>query len=299
MKVFGTPHTGRMPGAFYWIFGVSLLVTGGPFVLLFFGAPHPVKYINMFVLGPVFLGMMGLMWYYQRSFDRLSYELTETGIVINWGKNPTVISYEDIRAVSPGKLKGASRIYGLEIGGYRQGLFSVYRLGKGQFYAVGDQVVFIQTEENLYCISPADHEDFVGTLREKLRQQGVSYSEQVTKQQGKTKSGSFLDGWSLAGIILGIVMILGMVLLIYLLIPRLPERIPMHYNWRGEVDGYGSPEGLYIMPGLALVCWFPTVIIGIALADGNARTRRLVVAVGGGTVLLVWGILLAMVLPLL
>jgi hypothetical protein len=299
MAVFTTPHSGRMPGAFYWIMGLSLLVTGGPVVLLLFVEAYPVKYINMFVLLPVFLGMVWLMWYYQRSFNRLSYELTEAGIVINWGKRPPVIPYEEIKAVSSEKLKGANRIHGIEIGGYRQGSFSIYRLGKGQFYAIGDQVVFIQTEDNLYCITPSDRDAFVSALQDKLRQREVAYSEQVTKHQRKPKAGFFRDGWSIAGIVLGIGLILGMAFLIYLLIPRLPEQIPMHYNWRGEVDRFGPPEELYVMPGLALICWLPTVIIGVALADDDLRLRRWIVVLAGGMVLLLWGILLAMVIPLL
>lgn len=299
MAVFKTPHQGRMPSVFYWIFGLSLLVTGGPVVLFLFAESHPVKYINLFVLMPIFLFMVWLMWHYRRSFNRLSYELTESGIVINWGKRPAVIPYTEVIAVSTGNLKGASRIYGFEIGAYRQGVFSIYRLGKGQFYAVGNQVVFVKTEDNLYCITPLDQAGFVNALQEKLRQKGVSYSEQVTKLQDKRKPGFFRDGWSIAGIVLGIGMILGMVFLIYWLIPLLPEQIPMHYNWRGEVDRYGPPEELYVMPGLALVCWLPTVVIGIALADNNPRIRRWVVALAGGTVLLLWGILLAMVIPLL
>ncbi len=36
--------------------------------------------------------------------------------------------------------------------------------------------------------------------------------------------------------------------------PRLPERIPIHWNFRGEVDGYGSKwVGLLVLPIIALV----------------------------------------------
>ena len=297
--LFRTPHSGRLPGAFYWLFGLSLLVTGGPAVPLLFGKPHPVKFITLLVLGTAFTGMAWLMWYYHRSFNRLSYELTGTGIIINWGKKPVVIPYHEITAVAPWKLKGASRVYGMELGGYRQGVFSIYRLGKGEFYAVGDEVVLIQTGDNLYGITPADRDGFMSALKAKLQEKGVSYSEQVTKQATKAKTGSSLDGWTIAGLVVGFGLILGMALAIYVLTPRLPEQIPMHYNLRGEVNRYGPPEELYIMPAIALVTWFPTVVIGLALTGDYPRIRRFMVALAAGLVLFIWGTLLAMVLPLL
>lgn len=297
--LFRTPHPGRMPGAFYWLFGLSLLVTGGPAVPLLLGEPHPVKLVSLLVLGTVFMGMAWLMWYYHRSFNGLSYELTGTGIVINWGRKPVEIPYHKIMAVAPGKLKGASRVYGMELGGYRQGIFSIYRLGKGEFYAVGDEAVLIQTGDSLYGITPLDREGFMMALQAKLRENGISYSDQVTKQATTAKTGFALDGWTIAGLVLGAGLILGMALSIYLLIPKLPEQIPMHYNWRGEVNRYGPPEELYILPAMALVSWLPTVVIGIAIAGDYPRMRRLMVALAVSLVVFIWAILLAMTLPLL
>lgn len=297
--LFRTPHPGRMPGTFYWLFGLSLLVTGGAAVPLLLGPPHPVKLVSLLVLGTVFIGMAWMMWYYHSSFNGLSYELTGTGIVINWGRKPVVIPYHQIMAVAPGKLKGTSRVYGMELGGYRQGIFSIYRLGKGEFYAIGDEAVLIQTGDSLYGITPLDREGFILALQAKLRENGISYSGQVTKQAAKAKTGFALDGWTIAGLVLGIGLILGMALSIYLLIPKLPEQIPMHYNWRGEVNRFGPPEELYIMPALALVSWFPTVAIGIALAGDYPRIRRLIVALSVSLVVFTWAILLAMILPLL
>ncbi|GAB3758185.1 DUF1648 domain-containing protein [Spirosoma pomorum] len=36
----------------------------------------------------------------------------------------------------------------------------------------------------------------------------------------------------------------------------LPDRIPVHYNFRGEVDRYGSPATLLILPGIGLFIAF-------------------------------------------
>lgn len=299
MAIFNSPHSGRMPDVFYWIFGFSLIVTGAPVFLLLFGEPHPVKYVGIFFMLLTFLAMVYLMRYYQTAFNRLYYELGEEGVVINWGKKPVVIPYREIKEVSAARLKGASRIYGIELGGYRQGLFSIYRLGKGQFYAIGDQVVYIQTGDKLYVISPLEQEAFISSLRKKIQQAGIQFEERVFKNEGKAEPGLFSDGWSVAGLLVGIGMILGMALFIYFMIPLLPEQLPMHYNFRGEVDRFGPAEELYIMPGIALICWFPVTMIGIILSAGEPRIRRLVIAVADGVVLMLWGFLLAMTIPLL
>jgi uncharacterized membrane protein len=47
--------------------------------------------------------------------------------------------------------------------------------------------------------------------------------------------------------ILVIVVAWGLTLVLY---PRLPERIPIHWNIRGEIDGYGPKAMAFVLPGL-------------------------------------------------
>ncbi|MCO6437939.1 MAG: DUF1648 domain-containing protein [Phycisphaerae bacterium] len=35
---------------------------------------------------------------------------------------------------------------------------------------------------------------------------------------------------------------------------QLPERIPVHFNWRGEADGWGSRQWLWLLPSISLIC---------------------------------------------
>jgi uncharacterized membrane protein len=32
--------------------------------------------------------------------------------------------------------------------------------------------------------------------------------------------------------------------------PALPKRIPIHFNWKGEADGWGGPDSIFIAPGI-------------------------------------------------
>ena len=65
--------------------------------------------------------------------------------------------------------------------------------------------------------------------------------------------------------ILAPVLLLGSIAYILILWHKLPEQIPTHYNFAGEIDGYGGRGTLLLMPiiglvmdlSLALVCRFP------------------------------------------
>ena len=39
----------------------------------------------------------------------------------------------------------------------------------------------------------------------------------------------------------------------FLIYPRLPNQIPLHWNFSGRVDRYGSRENLFLMPGIMVV----------------------------------------------
>src|SRR5689334_10597588 len=39
----------------------------------------------------------------------------------------------------------------------------------------------------------------------------------------------------------------------FLIYPRLPGQIPLHWNFSGQVDRYGSRENLFLMPGIMVM----------------------------------------------
>ena len=61
----------------------------------------------------------------------------------------------------------------------------------------------------------------------------------------KTQWESILDSLAFAGLFLGFVSL-------FFYYGGLPERIPIHYNGAGEVDGYGSKIILIVLLGIAL-----------------------------------------------
>jgi uncharacterized membrane protein len=43
---------------------------------------------------------------------------------------------------------------------------------------------------------------------------------------------------------------------------RLPDEVPLHFDGLGQVDRYGSPAGLYILPLIGLIAWLTAALLG-------------------------------------
>lgn len=43
---------------------------------------------------------------------------------------------------------------------------------------------------------------------------------------------------------------------------RLPDEVPLHFDGLGQVDRYGSPAGLYILPLIGLLAWLTAALLG-------------------------------------
>lgn len=49
---------------------------------------------------------------------------------------------------------------------------------------------------------------------------------------------------------------MGMLVYSLWLYPSLPDKVPTHWNWKGEADGWSSkPVGAFLLPGLTVVLW--------------------------------------------
>lgn len=57
-------------------------------------------------------------------------------------------------------------------------------------------------------------------------------------------------------LIWGVLLIAAMLAYSLWLYPSLPERVPTHWDWKGEVDGWSSkPVGAFLLPGLTAMLW--------------------------------------------
>ena len=73
--------------------------------------------------------------------------------------------------------------------------------------------------------------------------------------------------------ILAPVLLLGSIAYILILWHKLPEQIPTHYNFAGEIDGYGGRGSLLLMPIIGLVTDLTVAICARFPKSWNAGVR--------------------------
>ena len=73
--------------------------------------------------------------------------------------------------------------------------------------------------------------------------------------------------------ILAPLMLLGSIVYILIIWHKLPEQIPTHYNFAGEIDGYGGRGTLLLMPVIGLVTDLTVAVCGRFPKSWNTGVR--------------------------
>ena len=76
----------------------------------------------------------------------------------------------------------------------------------------------------------------------------------------------------IAGILAPLIL-LGSIVYILIIWHKLPEQIPTHYNFSGEIDGYGGRGSLLLMPVIGLVTDLTVAICGRFPKSWNTGVR--------------------------
>lgn len=61
--------------------------------------------------------------------------------------------------------------------------------------------------------------------------------------------------------VLAIAFLVGMFVYMIINWGRLPEKIPMHYNFAGEIDNWGSKSGLFFMPIMSVFLYLLLTVV--------------------------------------
>ncbi len=73
--------------------------------------------------------------------------------------------------------------------------------------------------------------------------------------------------------ILSPVVLLGAIVFVLIRFPSLPEQIPIHFNAKGEIDGYGGRFSLLLMPIIGLVMDASLALVGRFPKSWNTGVR--------------------------
>jgi hypothetical protein len=253
--------------------GIALGVVVLALVLLFalvFLAPfsfRTVIWLFIFLLLSPVAVLLGLRLYGLRG---ASYQVSPSGIQIQWGMDKHNIPMHRIERIMPGSTLDTNVFPrsvwwpGLMVGSTTHPSF-----GRINFYATTLQreQLFVLTDKRTYAISPADPRAFLDAYAT-AREQEAEVSEQLELSQTMPlfqRLPFWRDRWAqvlLPGTFFPLLLFFG---LIAFNLSRLPASIPLHFNQLGEPDRMGTPAGLFMLPVIGLVTWLANTALGTAL----------------------------------
>ncbi len=239
-----------------------------------------------------------------------NYHVEADSLVIEWGRLRQVIGLNQIQALYLGdetikyhRFRG-SRWPGLMFG---RALLPAHFLplederespaGKEQaaseemlailFFATRpiNQQLLISTGPAVYGISPPNPAGFKNELDGLRARENNEPTSEVFPSNW-----SFL-GWDIwhdrvLGICLGVALLLNGLLfgLLTILVNHLPAEMALHFDGQGQIDRFGSPAGLFLLPLTGLITLFAAVTLGWFYYQ-NRREKPLAYIVAGAAVL--------------
>jgi hypothetical protein len=259
-----------------WIVGLAMAVVliAATVGLVVTAAVTPLS-IRVFLMGIgacLTLGLAIRVLYQLWGLVSASYELDRNALTINWGPVAHQIPMGSVREVFSGsKLAELHVRPSLRWPGYFVGLgratiassaeaespAQTVALDPVLFYATagpGDQVV-IRTEGIAYAISPADKEEFLVALRERLEMGPTQEVEERSTRPAFLEWAFWRDRWSismLSAALLALVLLVGLLTWRY---PFLPPEIALRFTPAGEplLLGRASRIFYFAMLGAAFV----------------------------------------------
>lgn len=262
---------------FLWglaLFIFTLAITGIPLIVSIVKGKPNIGFLVMTSF--VFILCAGLFGYFMWAVSNLRYTLKDKHLVIKWAFNTKRIPLENIRGVTITVGSSSIKVIGASWPGFHLGSFSDPR-GKGtvNLYATqlwGD-IVLIRTKWETIGITPKDPEGFLEDLHKNLPDlKRDEVGDQIVAEQtySPLKDKVYLGYISVSALILG-----GAFLHLRYKLPSLPEQVPMHYNFAGQVDRYGSPTEIYYPLGLGLVLMLLLNGVNLVVAKRNSTSVRM------------------------
>ena len=224
--------------------------------------------VGTFIVGLavlVSLGLLGLVIYWLYGLIRSGYSLDRNMLVIHWGPMEQIIPTGIIERVFTGdEVEGCILFYGGIWPGHCVGYGEVPGAGFTLFYATAPprHQIYIVTSGLTYGISPADHQDFIESLRRRLEMGSTQVVEQSSKRP------SFLS-WDIWQDRLGLVLLatsfltaLALIGLLCFQFPALPRMVPLHFDATGYSDRLEAREQIFTIPLIGLLAMLLNGVLG-------------------------------------
>ncbi|MGD9101393.1 MAG: PH domain-containing protein [Anaerolineae bacterium] len=264
-------------GAFAWAIsqqGVSLVS-----FLLFLG-----------IIALLFL--LALLGYWLYGLARSSFHLDRNALVIQWGATTQVIPMESVSGVLSGQdAEAIVHFRGARWPGLRVGYGEIQDIGPTLFFATGtlQRQVILTTPALAYALSPADPENFIEVVRQRLSMGPTQSVEQASRQPEFLTWSFWSDRLGLALLISALLLLVALFGYISARLPSLAELQPLHFDASGQPDRWGTRVQVFTLPFIGLLALIANSGLGFLLYERERTASYLLWSGSIGVQLLVWG----------
>lgn len=230
-----------------------------------------------FILIMSFISVLcaGMFGYFLWAVSNLHYVLEDNQLLIKWAFQTKRIPLQNIRSVAKVMGNSSTKVVGASWPGFHMGSFSDPR-GKGtvNLYAtqIWGDIVLINTKWETIGVTPEDADQFLDDLNKRVpnlaEEPADALGEDVSYSPWKDKLYLGCLGGSL-------LMLAGAFFYLQSKIPSLPNQVPMHWNFSGQVDRYGAPQEIYLPFGIGVAVTVLLHGINLMVAKNNATSVRL------------------------
>lgn len=238
--------------------GLMSFITLVNAVLIGIAASQPLG-IGTFAVGIAALFgflLVGLLAYWVYGLAGSGYELDRNALVILWGPSKQVIPIGDIERVFGGdEIRGKIRFYGAGWPGHWVGYGEITDSGDTLFYATESprKQIFVATPGLVYGISPANREEFLASLQERLQMGPTQAVEQSSRRPSILEWGIWQDRLGLALIGAATVALVALFGLLSFYFPALPLLVPLRFCASGSPTRLAPRADLFLIPLIGLV----------------------------------------------
>ncbi len=209
--------------------------------------------------------LVGLIAYWVYGLAGAHYTLDRNAIRIHWGTSGQVIPTGAIERVFTGdEIEGDVRFYGGRWPGHWAGYGEIPDAGPTLFYATQPlpKHILITTPGLTYAISPADHEGFLESLRQRL-QMGPTQAVEQSSRRPPILDWAIWHDWAGLALLgtgaLALTFLLGLLSFRY---PDLPLLVPLHFGISGSPDRLGPRAQIFLLPLIGLLTFLINGAIG-------------------------------------
>ena len=273
--------------------GLMTLITLVTAALIGLAASQPVSFGTFIVGLAVTLGVLlvALLAYWVYGLAGAAYTLDRNAFVIRWGTSRQVVPTAAIERIFTGdEIEGGVRFYGGRWPGHWVGHGELLDAGPTLFYATQPlrEQIFVVTPALTYAVSPADPEDFLDSLRQRVAMGPTQAMEQSSQRPTVLEWSIWQDWLGLALLGTGTLALVSLLAMVSFRFPRLPLLIPLHFGRSGFPDRLGPRAEVFLVPLIGLLTILVNGALGSILYNRNKVASYIL---WGGSILvqlLVW-----------